>query len=253
MQSDHATACLPEAPARDPTAAKVISPREALARELKPLAVAAGADVVFSPYEREYEDYFARVSVSTFDDLKTLGFVPSGIAEEKVRRAIATDDEETYKLAHTRVANAPAQSHECECQTAARNGSGSPLRQQYEGLRKAHNPALARVLSDHLQTKVDWDSPIASIVRGWVRYTEVAKASVIGIAIVNDITIDRGAILRVDQSSKALYAGTIWIHATGRLVYDGGYLKIWARAIANLSKLAVSVTALKDIPWRIAA
>jgi hypothetical protein len=88
---------------------------------------------------------------------------------------------------------------------------------------------------DHAARSLDRDSPIAGIVRGWVGYTEVAKASIILIALMNDITIGRGAILRVDQGSKALYAGTIWIHATGRLVYDGGYLKIWARAIANLS------------------
>jgi hypothetical protein len=143
MQLDHAVACPPEKPARDPADAKLISPREALTRDLKPLAVPARADVLFSPYEREYEDYFARVSVSTFDDLKTLGFVPSGIAEEKVRRAAASDYEETYKLAHTRVANAAGQSHDCDCQTSARNGSGGGLRQQYDGLRKANKAAAA--------------------------------------------------------------------------------------------------------------
>jgi hypothetical protein len=207
MQLDHAVACPPEKPSRDPADAKMISPRKTLTRDLKPLAVPARADVLFSPDEREYEDYFARVSVSTFDDLKTLGFVPSGIAEEKVRRVAASDDEETYRLAHTRVANAAGQSHDCDCQTSARNGSGGGLRQQYDGLRKANNPALARVLSDHLQAKVEWDSPIAGIVREWVRYTEVAKSSAIGIALMNDITIDRGAILRVDQSSKSALRG----------------------------------------------
>lgn len=250
MQSDKTGKCPPEEGSGDVSELKVVSAKEALRRDLKSLQVPASTDVMFSPYDSEFAPYFARVEVKDFDDLKVLGFVPRGLAEEKVRSAIAADENEAYKVAHTMLANSPAPN--CTCQHPQTTVvSGSNLRQHYASARKSFNPALARVLTEHLQTRVEWDSPIASIVRNWMRFIEISQRSAISIALLNDITIDRGAVLRLDKSTKALFAGTIYIHRTGQLIYDGGYLKIWAHAISNLLTFATSATNLSNIPWLI--
>jgi len=240
--------CPPEEGSGDTQGIKVLSAKEALRRDLKTLEVPAGADVMFSPYEPEFADYFAQVEVKIFDDLKTLGFVPRGLKEESVRRAIADDDEEAYKIAQTRLYNSPS-GHGCECQPQKSSGPVSKLREQYASARQSFNPALARVLSDHLKTRIEWDNPIAGIVHKWVRHIEFAERAV-NVAILNDITINRGATLRVDASTRSLLAGSIYIHQTGRLIFNGGYLKIWAHAISRLRTFAISTTALEDIPWR---
>ncbi|HEV7376232.1 MAG TPA: hypothetical protein VGN95_16055 [Pyrinomonadaceae bacterium] len=155
MQSDKTGKCPPGEDSGDSPELKVVSAKEALRQNLRALEVPTGADVLFSPYEREFAGYFARV----------------------------------------------------------------------------------------------WDSPVAGIVKQWTQYVDLAQRAAISIALLSDITINRGAILRVDQSTKALLVGTIWIHRTGRLVYDGGYIKIWARAIENLIDITTRITATADIPW----
>jgi hypothetical protein len=63
---------------------------------------------MFSPHECEFADCFARAEVENFDDLKTLGFVSRGPAEEEIRRAIADDDNEAHEVAHTMLVNQTA-------------------------------------------------------------------------------------------------------------------------------------------------
>lgn len=63
---------------------------------------------MFSPHDREFTDCFARAEVENFDDLKTLGFVSRGPAEEEIRRAIADDDNEAHEVAHTMLVNQTA-------------------------------------------------------------------------------------------------------------------------------------------------
>jgi hypothetical protein len=250
MQSDKTGKCPPGEDSGDSPELKVVSAKEALRQNLRALEVPAGADVLFSPYEREFAGYFARVEVKNFDDLKTLGFVPRGLVEDKVRCVVVVSNRAAYKVAHTMLSNDPVRGHGCDCQQPqTAKAPRSDLRQRYESARKRFNPALSRLLSEHLQARVDWDSPVAGIVKRWTQYVDLAQRAAISIALLSDITINRGAILRVDQSTKALLVGTIWIHRTGRLVYDGGYIKIWARAIENLIDITTRITATADIPW----
>jgi hypothetical protein len=237
---------------------KVLTAKEALRQDLRDLEVPAGATVMLSPYEREFADYFVRVPVKSFDDLQTIGLVPRGLAEDKVRRAIAADDEEAYKIAQTILANYSARGG-CECgeKTAARAPLNN-LRQHYASTRKSFNPALARVVSEHLQTRVTWDSTVAGIVRNWTAFADrgfsaatTLNPSVL-LAVSRDIIINRGATLQVEASTHSLLAGTIWIHQTGKLVHGGGYLKIWAAAISRYTNLITSVTAIEKIPWKLA-
>jgi hypothetical protein len=106
---------------------------------------------------------------------------------------------------------------------------GNPIRTTYNGIRKRHNPALARLLSDHYGTQMSWDTPVPAIVRKWVIFLRLNPEIII--TLLGDITIHRNATLAVAASSKSLMAWNIWIHTTGRLVAHGSYLKVWANSI----------------------
>lgn len=147
-----------------------------------------------------------------------------------MRQAMAADDGEVYNLA----AKMLQQSHgECGCSNRATHVSlsrGSPIRTIYNSIRKRHNPALTRVLSDHYGTQMSWDTPVPAIVRKWVAFLPPHPAEPL-IALAGDIIIHKNATLAVAASPKSLMAWNIWIHTTGRLVQQGSYLRIWANSI----------------------
>jgi hypothetical protein len=223
--------------------------QEALAREPRDLEVPEGTEVLLSPYEREHKEYFVRVELKSFEDLKMFGLVPRGLSEEKVRRAISKDDEEVHKLASKMLDTQARQGCGCEDhQPQSSRSYGSDLRRLYTSTRNRYHPSLANLLSAHLSARVEWDSALPGIIRRWVSITNVSLIS----TLFRDITINRGATLAVDKSAKSLLAGTIWIHRSGRLVSQGSYLKIWAHAISSFTdvKIIDHVTALDKLPWR---
>lgn len=208
---------------------KLLTAKDALKLELRPIEVPENAEILLSPANPEYASGFARVRLKSYEDLKTLGFVPRKLAEEKVRQAMAADDAEVYDLAGKMLRQS---SGECGCSKGATHSSmlrGSPIRGVYNSIRKRHNPALARVLADHYGTQMAWDTPVPAIVRKWV--VAVRLNPEIIIALLGDITIHKNAKLTVAASLKSLMAWNIWIHTTGRLVGQGSYLKIWANSI----------------------
>jgi hypothetical protein len=205
---------------------RLLSPRELLKQEFRHLEVKEGETLMLSPSNREFAASMARVSIRSFEDLQLLGLAPKRLTEDKVRYAIAADDAEVYQLA-TR--DLKVSSHGCGCSGNEHRSGGSAIRSAYNGLRNRHNPALSRLLSDLYQAEVAWDSPVAGVTRKWVgalRLNPIIIAHLFG-----DIVIQRGATLSVAASSKSLLAWNIYIHRTGKLVSQGGYLKIWAKSM----------------------
>jgi len=245
----------------------VMSAKEALRREPKDLEVSAGSTVTLSPDDREYAEHFARVEIKSFDDLQLLGLVPRGLSEDKVRRAIDEDDAEALRMAHNALAQPQAGGGGCGCggghAREADAGRGD-LRQHYDRARRRFNPALSRILSEHLRTQVAWDSPTAVVIKNWARrarasgnYSSSSSAEAVpsfNFAILQfalrDVIINRGATLHVESSVQSFLARNILIHRTGRLVHGGGYLKIWAAVVAPLSNLTLSLDS--TIPWALA-
>jgi hypothetical protein len=228
-----------------------LTAREALSRTTRSIQIPDDETVVLSPASPEFGQAFVRVQATTFDDLQLLGLVPRGIAEEPLKRAIAADDD----TAATVVRQAPPRDTECACHggdaQATRVAYGRDLRLAYGRVRKSYHPALASLLSDHLGTRVTWDSPTAAIVRKNV--TGALRQTPHMIALFEDITIGKNATLAVDPTLKTLYAGTIWIHRSGRLRQQGSYVKIWASAIRTYVDFASVVTnsAKVHAPWRL--
>jgi len=265
MQPENEANCRPAREAADLPEVAVMSAKEAVRRDLKDLEVPAGSAVTLSPYEREYAEHFARVEIKSFDDLQVVGLVPRGLSEDKVRRAIDEDDAEALRMAHNALANPSAGGGGCECaHPGAADAGRSDLRQQYERARKRFNPALSRVISEHLRSRVEWDSPVAGAVRKWAQrvgagggqYGTAERLPAHRVTVLQltlrDVIINRGATLHVESSVQNFLARYILIHRTGRLVHSGGYLKIWASTVAPLFNLPLTVAAAAPIPWALA-
>ncbi len=219
---------------------KLVTAKEALKREVRRIEVPENSVLLLSPANLDYESFFSRVRLKLYEDLQTLGFVPRRLTEDKVRQAMAADDDEVYKLAG-RLLRQPVQGCGCSKQnTHVEMPRVSQVRTIYNSMRKKHNPALANVLSDHYGTHISWDSSVAAIVRKWVEFLSLNKE--ILLLFLDDIIINRNATLTVVANAKSLLAHNIWIHKTGRLVNQGSYLKIWANSINRFNDFLSPVT-----------
>lgn len=210
----------------------LVSPKEAIRREARTIEVEENTEFLLSPENRELASYFSRVEIKSYKDLQILGFVPRGLAEEKVRNAIAADDNEVYKIAIS-LPYEPARNCNCKGHSSEATMSwGKNLRATYNSIRKKHNPALANLLSDYYGKQIEWDSPLPTIIRNW--HDRINR--VIITAMFNDIIIHRNATLLVAPSIKVKLANNIWIHRVGgQLAYQGSYLRIWATSINSFN------------------
>ena len=205
-----------------------MSAREVLGLEPRPLVVPEDQEMVLSPDNPNFARSFARVQLKSYADLQLLGLVPRHLSEDKVRKAISADDAEVYQMA----TRALSLSTPCDCSGHAALTKRPLGRTRYARLTtvaQAHHPALAAVLADHYGTHVAWDEPVSSIVRNWTFALRVG--SLVHIALLGDITINKNATLTVASPAKSLLAWNIWIERTGRLLQQGSYLKIWANSM----------------------
>jgi hypothetical protein len=173
--------------------------------------------------------------------------VPRGLAEEKARKAIADDDAAAQRLAQENLRDERTSSEsDCGCAAAALHPLpyGRRLRATYRRIRKFHHPSFSKLLSEHYGATVPWDSPLA--IATWRRVTSFN--GVVDVWLFRDIVINRNATLLVDAPTRSLWAGNISIHRTGRLVAQGGYLKIWANSINVLHNLSIEATGHAG-PW----
>jgi hypothetical protein len=240
-------------------AVRVYPARDALKRESDNLVVPEGQTITFTPSDRGLAHYFARVELAAFDDLQILGFVPRKLPEQEVRRAIQMDDDEAYKMSASAVASFGTP---CGCESraavTARTGQYETFqirfRKAYREVRRANNPALARLLSDHYGVQIPFNDPLPTIVRNWISYFDVTArfGPPILISVLQDVTIHRGGALTTDPGLKSFLARNIWIHKTGQLVQRGSYLKIWAHAISGFWDFQEIVTAAGLEPsWKL--
>lgn len=227
------------APAADPYQhLPLLTAREALRRDVYSLEVPDGTEHMLCPGNREHGGRFFRTQIKAYSDLQTLGFIPRRLAEEKVRQAVAEDDRAVFD----RVASCtPPPAASCGCgggEGDAAISRTTPLRRAYNSARNSYHPALARLLSDHLGTVVEWDSPLAATTRRWL-FAAKLRVTVIGV-LLKDIVIHRNAQLNIAAAAKSLYAHDIFIHRTGRLVQQGSYLGVWANSILRFNDKFVS-------------
>jgi len=249
MPTDPIGGCPPK---DEETGIKRCTPKELIRHEPKDLEVPERTEVFLSPFEREFADHYFRVELKSHQDLRLLGLLPSGIPEDKLLQAMAADDEEARKLAHTK--QTAQVDRACHCES---NGGpmvrpyGVGLRRDYARIRKSYHPATAALLSDYYRTRVEWDSPLPGILRYWANRLALAGEISMYVPLFRDITINRGATLTVDPSDKLLLAGSIWIHRAGQLVHRGGYLKIWAKSILQFSDFNDIIrTEARNFPWK---
>ncbi|MCE4072314.1 MULTISPECIES: hypothetical protein [Pseudomonas] len=223
--------------------------KEVLRRSTDDLVVADGQTIEFTPSNREFAQHFARVRLAAFEDLQLLGFVPRGLSEEAVRKAMASDDDHAYRLATSSITTS---GHDCTC--SPRHGAITDrLVTAHRQARRSNNPALARLLSDHFQVDIAFHDPLPVLTRNWVSYFDTKRhfGADLVISLLADVTIHRNAVLATDSKLKSLLARNIWIHRTGQLVQRGSYMRIWAHSISRFQDFKDIVTTLHiDAPWR---
>ncbi len=125
-----------------------------------------------------------------------LGFLPRGLAEEKVRSAIEADDKEARALLMSSAHAAHAAPCSCNgVKERAPSSRQNPLTRSYRALRRTHHPALARVLSDHYRMPIGWDDPIPRLAATWVEYLGLRAPfdRNLIVALLQDITIEKNA------------------------------------------------------------
>jgi hypothetical protein len=252
-----ATAATRESRARSWSRIEICSPADALRRDTVDIRVPEDEELVLSPDDDDLSRCFARVTLESFADLKVLGLVPRAASEDRIRAAMAADDDATYQRVGD--SSAGAAPDDCGCSgSASETGSLSvrgASRRRYEQVRTFHNPALARELSEHYQTTLAWDDPVVAVVHKWVtktgREAYVNRPYLIG--LFEDITVEKGATLSLEKGLTALYAHDVWIHRRGRIVQRGSYMKLWAATVSSFRDLPDIVKLESPAPWRLTA
>jgi hypothetical protein len=239
---------------------RVCSAEEALRRKGTSIEVHEDQQVTLTPDDERFARAFARVPLKSFADMQVLGFVPRNIPEESLRGALRSDDAVAYELATK--SGLSSSVSECGCTASSdsshaqrrAHGAATDLRATYNQIRMFNHPTLARVLSDHYQATVAWDDPIAASVHKWIRKfdTELLRDRPILTALVEDVTIHRGATLALENDMRSLYANNIRIHRSGRLVQRGNYVKIWAASVTSFLLELSTVVNAKTAPWHLA-
>ena len=239
--------------ARPERPAATITPEDAVRRDVADIVVSEDEETALTPKRREFAKHFARVRLRRFSDLQALGLVPRQVEEQAIRAAIAADDEDALRLAKELVVRRPVEARPCECHS---HGAAGPVRfdrdlkSHYLQVRHSYHPALAKQLSGRYGTSFAYDSVFAGTVRQWTRRLE-ARA-VIEVAVVQDITIGRGATLVLSSDTSVLLARSIRIHRSGKLIHRGGFLRVWATSITSfLLELSDVVDLDEPILWRI--
>lgn len=212
---------------------KLCSAYEALNQETRNIEVPENKTLTLSPANRELAGAFSRVPLESFKDLQLLGFIPSGLDEEKIRNAISNDDDENYRIALT---TPNWNTRKCSCEghgTEDSKSVGQDFHFTYTNIRERYHPALANLLSEFYRTRISADSPLASNIKKFItKWDRLRYENNIAIStIFKDIVINRGATLIIPPINTSLLAHNIWFHQTANMIHQGGYLKIWASAI----------------------
>jgi hypothetical protein len=220
--------------------------------EPQALEVPENSEMTIWAGDEEFTKHFASVQVQSHKDLQLLGLLPQGLDVDKLLSVIRMDDESTQRIAQDQV-DQGRRAKPCGCgcddEPVAEVSYGRNLRQMTNSLRRDHHPMLATLLSEHYQSRVELDSPLAAVTWRWAKSVNLKGMTSIVAAMFSDITINRGATLHVDKSSKLLMAGNIRIHRTGKLVYPGGYLKIWAHAAIVFNDFSEVANIVRFYPW----
>jgi hypothetical protein len=216
---------------------RLITAAETRKIETRSIEVADGETLELSRGHPEYGSCCSRVVVSNFADLQMLGLAPRGLTQERVRAAIAADDEEAFRMASGMVQRGtPRQGCDCaETEGAPRQvmpRSANPVRSAMSGLRARHNPSLARVLSEQHGRTFAYDSPAVGMLRKMSDRLEFTHIEFEAIHLA-DIFIGGNATLSIASGATVVAARHIYIEQSGTLRLNAGYTKIWANSIGR--------------------
>lgn len=73
--------------------------KEALSSERKRLVISKSNELKFEPDDKNTQQYFHTVKLTSIADLHALGVLPREVDENQINTAIESDDKEAYELA----------------------------------------------------------------------------------------------------------------------------------------------------------
>lgn len=243
---------LSEGSGRDKWGVRLMTASDFIRREPQDLEVPEGEEMTLWADDEQFAERFARIQVNSHKDLQLLGLLPRRLEVDKLLSVIRMDDESAQRIAQEqsdRGGRAKPCGCGCDDEGADDEPYGRNLRRMTQNVRKGHHPMLANLLSDHYSARVHLDSSLAAVTWKWATSIEQQGSVSVIATLFRDITINRGATLRVDKASKLLMAGNIRIHRTGQLVYQGGYLKIWAHSIVAFNDFSEVANIDHIFPW----
>lgn len=215
---------------------KPVPASEALKGASISIEVPNGAVDTFGPFERKYAEGFRIAKISSFKDLQMLGFVHADVREEHVVQAIRAD-ERTYRDLLVRARQSPirraGESQEARCTC------GSPHNEENVLPRRHVQNHLIDVLQPLVGDTLTSIHPLVihtyHNAKNWL--TRPAPV-LVGIFLLEDITIGDHAVLTATPSVRGLYARNITIGKEGRLCFTGGSVKVRCNMLSGPSSLA---------------
>jgi len=192
------------------------------------------------PFEQKYAEGFRIAEISSFKDLQLLGLLHGDLREEQVVQAIRAD-ERTYRDLLVRTGQSPyrraSKSHEARCTCGSQHTEANVLSRRH----------VQNNLIDVLQPLVG--DTLASVHPLVIHTYHHAKnwltgpsPVLVGISVLEDITIGDNAVLTATPSVLGLYARNIIIGKEGRLRFTGGSVKVRCRTLSGPSLLASMIS-----------
>jgi hypothetical protein len=196
--------------------------------------VPAKTELTLDLANRDFARVFRVGRVSSFEDLRMLGYVPEGLDEGEAVEAVRADTAAALREARTLVQGG-FQPNECSCHDASAApvaGYREQVDQAYRTIRGTHHDHLIEVMQPHLKVSVTHRHPAVGLVRRRLeRWLELRERWLIGIVALRDINIGDNATLHWPPITNALYARDINIGSAGHLKFQGGSVKVRCHAV----------------------
>jgi hypothetical protein len=204
------------------------------------IVVPDGESLTVGPFEPRYFEAFRLAEVSTFEDLQRLGFVAQEIAEQEARATVFADDRAYREL--TVQSELGASTHErCSCI----GEDAVPYRRLTRRMVQTHLiDVLQSLSSNFLDAKNSFVIHTYHHLRSW--FSKPARV-LVGIHVLEDITIGPHATLTMTPTGRGLYVNDITIGSFGTLRFTSGAVHVRCNTLNGPNRFTNTSTTVEKI------
>jgi hypothetical protein len=209
---------------------------EALRENGIDISVPAGTSLTVGPFEAQYSQAFRLAEVRSFTDLHRLGFIRKEIAEDQLTKAIHADDR-TFResVQHQRLSGHDSA---CSCEDRRGRGEATPSRRHVQS-------QLIELLQPLYRQSLTADDLLTRHTYGHAKqWLNRPARYLVGLFVVNDITVGDNATLTMTPTVERLNANEISIGNNGHLSFTSGNIHVRCRALHGPSPFTSSTLAV---------